>query len=173
MCRTALYSVMIAIVICSASAVMVGQRVPRPSSVYNIHGQIRYAQGGRPAEFVLVRLESFRGGLIGETTTDRAGRFTFAGLAPELYIVSVRVVGFNEIQQQVDIRTQVSDYVLLQLVAEEKNAPVSSTAKHAAVVDVNVPGAARSEFEKGQHAIFQAHNLDKGITHLQNAVRLY
>lgn len=152
---------------------MFGQRVPRPSSVYNVHGQIRYAQGGRPAEFVLVRLESFRGGLIGETTTDRAGRFTFAGLAPELYIVSVRVAGFNEIQQQVDIRTQVSDYVLLQLVSAEKNAPVAPTAKHAAVIDANVPEAARSEFEKGRQAIFQGHNLDKGIIHLQNAVRLY
>jgi len=135
-----------------------------------VHGQIRYAQGGRPVEFILVRLDSFGGGLVGETTTDRNGRFTFTGLSPELYIVSVRVSGFNEIQQQVDLRVQVSDYVQLQLVAEEKNAPVQ---KHVAVVDANVPEAARSEFEKGRHAVLQGNNLDKGIVHLENAIRLY
>lgn len=174
MFRTVLYSAIVMIVMCTASAVVYGQRVPKPNGVqWHVHGQIRYAQGGRPAEFVLVRLESFGGGLAGETTTDRNGRFTFTRIAPELYIVSVRVPGFKEIQQQVDLRTQVSDYVQLQLVAEEKNVPADSAAKHATVIDANVPEAARSEFEKGRHNVLQAHNLDKGIHHLQNAVRLY
>ena len=174
MFRTVLYSAIIAIVICGASAVVYGQRVPRPSSVqYQVHGQLRYAQGGRPAEFILVRLESFRGGLAAETTTDRNGRFTFIGISSDLYIVSVRVPGFNEIQQQVDLRTQVSDYVQLQLVAEVRNVPVDRAARRAAVVDANVPQAARAEFEKGRHAVLQEKNLDKGILHLENATRLY
>jgi len=171
MFRTVLYSAIVALVICSANVVAVGQRVPRPSSVQiHVHGQIRYAQGGRPAEFILVRLDNFGGGVVGETTTDRNGRFTFTALSPELYIVSVRVSGFNEIQQQVDLRVQVSDYVQLQLVAEEKNVPVQ---RPGAVVDANVPEAARLEFEKGRHAVLQGNNLDKGIIHLENAVRLY
>ena len=172
MFRTVLYSAIIAIVICSVSTVVYGQQIPRPVQS-QVHGQIRYAQGGRPAEFILVRLESFRGGLIAETTTDRTGRFTFMGLAAELYIVSVRVPGFNEIQQQVDLRTQVSDYVQLQLVAEVKNLSGERAAKRTAVVDANVPQAARSEFEKGRHAVLEANNLDKGIVHLENAIRLY
>ena len=174
MFRPVLYSAIIVFVICSASAVVYGQRVPRPNGVqWQVHGQIRYAQGGRPAEFILVRLESFRGGLAGETTTDRNGRFTITGLTPELFIVSVRVPGFKEIQQQVDLRTQITDYVQLQLVSEEKNVPGASTAKHATVVDANVPQAALTEFEKGRHAVLQGNNLNKGIVHLENAVRLY
>ncbi|HEX6719038.1 MAG TPA: tetratricopeptide repeat protein [Pyrinomonadaceae bacterium] len=172
MFRPVLYSAILAIVICTASVVVYGQ-VTRPPSIVHVHGQIRYAQGGRPAEFILVRLESFRGGLIAETTTDRNGRFTFNGIAAELYIVSVRVSGFNEISQQVDLRTQVSDYVQLQLVAEVRNVPVERAAKRAAIVDANVPQAARSEFEKGRHDVLQGNNLDKGIVHLENAVRLY
>ena len=174
MCRTVLCSIIV-FVICSASAVVYGQRVPRPSGVqWHVHGQIRYAQGGRPAEFILVRLESFGGGVVGEATTDRSGRFTFNGIGPELYIVSVRVSGFNEIQQQVDLREgQVSEYVQLQLVATEKNVPVETAPKRAAVIDANVPEAARSEFEKGRVAVLQGNNLNKGIVHLENAVRLY
>jgi Tfp pilus assembly protein PilF len=172
MFRTVLYSAIIAIAICGASIVVYGQRIPRPVQS-QVHGQIRYAQGGRPAEFILVRLESFRGGLIAETTTDRNGRFAFMSLAAELYIISVRVSGFNEIQQQVDLRTQVSDYVQLQLVSEIRNVPVERPAKGATVVDANIPQAAQTEFEKGRHAVLQEKNLDKGIAHLENAVRLY
>ncbi len=42
------------------------QRSPRVSSIpLQVNGQVRYAQGGRPAEFILVRLESFGGGIVG------------------------------------------------------------------------------------------------------------
>src|SRR5438093_59407 len=96
------------------------QRVPRTSPIpLQISGQVRYAQGGRPAEFVLVRVERFGGGVDGEITTDRSGRFMITGLAPELYVVSIRTAGFIEVSQQVDLRTQITDYVQLTLVAEE------------------------------------------------------
>jgi tetratricopeptide (TPR) repeat protein len=97
----------------------------------------------------------------------------FTGLLPELYIVSVRVVGFTEIQQQVDLRTQVSDYVQLLLTPEEKSTTVQSQPKRGAVIDANVPPTARNEFEKGSDAILRTKNLDKGIAHLETAVRLY
>src|SRR5215831_14347541 len=84
------------------SITVLAQRPPRVTSLpIQVNGQVRYAQGGRPAETVLVRLESFGGGIVGEVTTDRSGKFQFTGLAPELYIVSVRVAGFKEVQQQV------------------------------------------------------------------------
>src|SRR5438067_5163445 len=113
------------------------QRTPRPSSLpIQINGQVRYAQGARPAELILVRLESFGGGIVGEITTDRNGKFTFTGLSPDLYIVSVRVSGFREAQQQVDLRVQLTDYLQLQLVAEENTS--SSTPKRPGVVDATI-----------------------------------
>lgn len=137
-----------------------------------LNGQVRYAQGGRPAEFVLVRLESFRGGVVGETTTDRSGKFRFSSLSPELYVVSVRAPGYSEVQQQVDLRTQVTDYIQLQLVPEVKAAK-DVPANSRVVIDASVPQAARVEFEKGREAIFETKSLDNGILHLENAVRIH
>src|SRR6266404_3704171 len=132
------------------------QTVSRSASIpLQVHGQVRYGQGGRPAELILVRLESFGGGIVGDTTTDRNGKFMFTGLTPELYIVSVRLAGFREVQQQVDLRTQLTDYVQLQLVAEDSRPVPSSSAKRNAVIDANVPQAALSEFEKGRDSLSQ------------------
>ncbi len=149
------------------------QTVSRSASIpLQVHGQVRYGQGGRPAELILVRLESFGGGIVGDATTDRNGSFMFTGLTPELYIVSVRLAGFREVQQQVDLRTQLTDYVQLLLVAEDSR-PVPSSAKRNVVIDANVPLAALSEFEKGRDSLSQPNNLEKGIGHLESAVRLY
>ncbi|MGH9874083.1 MAG: tetratricopeptide repeat protein [Pyrinomonadaceae bacterium] len=145
------------------------QRAPSPIPL-QIHGQVRYAQGGRPAEFILVRLESFRGGVEGEITTDRSGKFIFTGLSPELYVVSIRAPGFREVAQQVDLKTQLTDYLQLMLVAEGKSSsPVNLTG----VIDANVPRAALTEFEKGRDALLLTNDAANGILHLENAVRIY
>jgi len=147
------------------------QKSPRTSPIpLQISGQVRYAQGGRPAEFVLVRVESFRGGVEGEITTDRSGKFMIAGLGPELYVVSIRTPGFREVSQQVDLRTQLTDYVQFSLVAEENR---SSLPNRTGVVDANVPHGAVTEFEKGRNALLQTHNATAGILHLENAIRIY
>ncbi|HZE73453.1 MAG TPA: tetratricopeptide repeat protein [Pyrinomonadaceae bacterium] len=147
------------------------QRAPHTSPIpLQINGQIRYAQGGRPAEFILVRLESFRGGVEADVTTDRSGKFTFIGLSPEMYVVLVRTPGFREVSQQVDLRTQITDYVQLMLVTDENSAPASN---RTGVIDANVPHGALTEFEKGRDALLRANNAAVGILHLENAVRIY
>jgi cytochrome c-type biogenesis protein CcmH/NrfG len=103
-------------------------------------------------------------------TTDRSGKFTFIGLAPELYVVSVRTPGFREVSQQVDLRTQITDYVQLMLVAEENG---SSPSNRTGVIDAKVPHSALTEFEKGRDALLQTNNAAGGILHLENAVRVY
>jgi len=151
--------------------VIQAQRAPHTSPIpLQIHGQLRHAQGGRPAEFILVRLESFRGGVEGEILTDRSGQFTFIGLSPEVYVVSVRTPGFREVSQQVDLRTQLTDYVQLTLVAEP-NSSASST--RTGVIDANVPHSALAEFEKGRDALSQTNNAIGGILHLENALKIY
>lgn len=146
------------------------QGTPTSSISLQVSGQVRYAQGNRPAEFVLVRLESFGGGIAGETNTDRNGKFSFTGLRSELYIVSVRVQGFKEAQQQVDLRTQLTDYVLLQLVADDRN--TSSPTSRPAVINANAPSNAVAEFQKGRDALLHS-NTGEGIQHLENAVKIY
>ena len=172
MFRMVLYSTIVVFAILISSGVTLAQQAPTISIQLQVHGQIRYSPSGRPAEFVLVRLESWDGASAGETTSDRSGRFTFMGLWKALFIVSVRVQGFAEVKQQVDLRTQVSDYVQLQLVPEVRSAPVSQP-KHGTVLDASIPPAARGEFEKGSDALLSEKNVAKGIHHLEKAVRLY
>ena len=147
------------------------QRSPHSSPIpLQINGQVRYAQGGRPAEFILVRLESFSGSVEGEMTTDRSGKFRFFGLNPEVYVVSLRAPGFREVAQQVDLRTQITDYVQLVLVPEENR---SSTPHRTGVIDANVPQAALTEFQKARDMLSQTSNVTTAILHLQNAIRIY
>ena len=149
------------------------QTVPRTSIAPQLDGQVRYAEGGRPAEFVLVRLEGFGAGVVSETTTDRNGKFRFAGIPAELYNVSVRVPGYREVQQQVDLRTQLTDYVQLQLVSDAIGSTSSTGPKTSGVVDANTPSNAVAEFEKGSTALLKDHNLAQGIAHLEKAVAIY
>lgn len=147
-------------------------RSPNPSSLAaQVHGQVRYAAGGRPAEFVIVRLEYFRGGVVGQVITDRTGKFAFSGLNPDQYIVTAHAPGFKEAQQTIDLQTSTSGYAMLQLVSSESN-----TSSEAAVtgppVDASVPAEARKEFEKGLVALLEKKDLKKGLSHLEKAVKI-
>jgi Tfp pilus assembly protein PilF len=151
---------------------VVAQRAPRPgpSIPAVVHGQVRYAKGGAPAENVLVRIESFRGGLVGQMMTDNSGKFRFSGLAPEQYVITVHAPGFKDAQRQVDLQTSPSDYVLFQLTPD--GAASSAPAAAAELIDARVPAEARNEFEKGRAAVLDARQVDKGLPHLAKAVEI-
>ena len=148
------------------------QVAPRTSIQPQLDGQVRYAEGGRPAEFVLVRLEGFGAGIVSETMTDRNGKFRFERIPAELYNVSVRIAGYREVKQQVDLRTQLTDYVQLQLVSDASGS-TSTGPRTSGVVDANIPSSAVREFEKGSTALLRDHNLAEGIAHLEKAVAIY
>lgn len=147
----------------------VGQSA-RPN-VVQVHGQVRLASGGGPAFNVIVRLESFRGGVNGETRTDRTGRFRFSGLTPGLYAVSVRVPGFKDVRHQVDLQTITSDYVQLQLVADKS--ATTAPAVGPGLFDAKVPAEAQKEFEKGRAAALDDKQVEKGLPYLERAVAIY
>src|SRR6185369_14106679 len=115
------------------------QSSPTTTTV-EIHGQVRFVEGGAPAENVLVRLESYDGGgSISEAFTDRLGKFRFTGLQPAQYSVRVRQSGYRDAQQNVDMTTTTSGLVMLQLLRE---APKSTSTSAVGSIDANVPPAA-------------------------------
>src|SRR5215217_9032752 len=114
--------------------------------VVEIHGQVRFAQGGAPAANVVVRLESYDGGgSISEAFTDRLGKFRFTGLPPAQYSIRVRQSGYRDAQQNIDMTTTSSGLVLLQLSPEVADSARSVTGS----IDAHVPAAAQKEFDKG------------------------
>ncbi|HEX8147988.1 MAG TPA: tetratricopeptide repeat protein [Pyrinomonadaceae bacterium] len=140
----------------------------------SITGQVRFAQGGAPAENIIVRLERFSGGYVGEERTDRLGKFRFAGLAPEQYTVSIHMQGYKEVQRQVELVTSASDYLQLQLTPEKADgAAAPASGGPGRTVDANVPPEALAEFEKGRAALIDNKKVDEALTHLEKAVQLY
>ena len=138
-----------------------------------IHGQVRFAEGGAPAEHVVVRLESYNsGGSVSEAFTDSSGKFHFSSLPPAQYSVRVRQSGYRDAQQTIDMTTISSGLVLLQL---SRDASSSSTITKPGSIDANVPAAAQKEFDKGVTAIAEG-GKDKtsfAVKCFEKAVSIY
>jgi len=156
----------LAIVLCHF--VGVAQVQTGPTTV-EIHGQVRFVEGGAPAADVVVRLESFDGGgSVQEAFTDRLGKFRFTGLSPAQYSIRIHQPGYRDAEQNVDMQTQSNGLVLIQLAREPKAASSSGSGS----IDAKIPPAAQKEFDRGVAALgeggkdrtqFAAHCFEKAI----------
>jgi Tfp pilus assembly protein PilF len=155
-----------------ACTVQAQQNARTRSLPVTVHGQIRFAKGGAPAENVLVRLERFGGGVDGEVMTDRTGKYQFSGMAPAIYIINTHLPGFLDQQREVDLQSANSEYVLFQLLPERVSARVDSGSP-TKMVDARIPNEARQEFEKGQSVLVGGGNLQEATRHLEKAVTVY
>ena len=148
-----LLSSVLGIALCHFAGIAQIRTGPSSGAVVEIHGQVRLAQGGKPAANVLVRLESFDGGgSISEAFTDNLGKFSFPGLQPAQYSIRVHQTGYRDAQQTVDMTTQSSGLVMLQLSAEASFSS-SSSASGAGSINANIPPAAQKELDKGVAAL--------------------
>ena len=140
-----------------------------------VNGQVRYARGGAPAEQVLVRLESFGGGIVTEVMTDRTGKFRFSGLVPDQYTVTARAPGYREVQEHIDLKTNNTEYVLFQLVQDSSVQKDPTTRAGSKTISASVPPAAQSEFDKAEASLAtqDKSKIREGIKHLENALAVY
>jgi tetratricopeptide (TPR) repeat protein len=138
-----------------------------------ISGQVRYAEGGNAAFDVLVSCDSFSGGLIGQERTDRTGRFRFTNLAPATYNLTIRVPGYHEEQQTVELLTTSSAYVQVQL-KPDGTSPFANNLSPG-VVNASIPLAAQKEFDKGQAALAlqTKEGLAQAVQHFEKALSIY
>jgi lipopolysaccharide biosynthesis regulator YciM len=143
-----LFSSILAIGLCHFVGVAQVQTGPHAAPV-EIHGQVRFVEGGAPAANVLVRLESYDGGgSISEAFTDRLGKFRFTSLPPAMYSIHVHQPGYRDAEQNVDMTTQSSGLVLLQIARD-----TASSSSTVGGIDAKVPPAAQKEFDKGIAAL--------------------
>lgn len=139
-------SSIVALFVCHAASLAQIQNNPSSGTTVEIHGQVRFTEGGAPAENILVRLESYDGGgSISEAFTDRLGKFRFSGLQPAQYSVRVHQSGYRDTQQTVDLQTSSSGLVMLQLSKDGSRTTTTATG----TIDATVPVAAQKEFDKG------------------------
>ena len=162
----------LALLCCCAAAVPAQAQMPSPNQPVEIRGQLRYADGS-PAFDVIVRLDRQSGGYEGEVRTDRLGKFQFRGLVPAAYRVLIRHPGFREIDREVNLVMQFSDYVQITLIVDTSSAAAPRPNAGGFVIDATVPPAARQEFEAGRLAVQDPKKLDEGLRHLEQAVKLH
>jgi tetratricopeptide (TPR) repeat protein len=170
--KSRLLPIAFSVVVCQLIGLAQVQNGPTSGVSVEIHGQVRYAAGGAPAQNVLVRLESYDGGgPLAEAFTDRLGKFEFRGLSPAQYAVKIHQTGYLDAQQRVDLQTASSGYVLLQLSKDDATVEVANTVG----IDANVPAAAQKEFDKAVADIAQGskEKMADGARHLQKAIALY
>ncbi|MCA1594229.1 MAG: tetratricopeptide repeat protein [Acidobacteria bacterium] len=155
-----------------------GAQVPMHPVSVEVHGQVRYASNRTPAENVLVRLERFGSGVVGQMTTDRLGKFQFSGLVQAQYVLTVHALGYFDVQQTIDLLTATNDYVNISL-TENLSASRSSSSRLLPVglVDANVPAEARTEFEKARVALSDGpkkrDKFEQGLRSLEKATAIY
>jgi tetratricopeptide (TPR) repeat protein len=137
-----------------------------------ISGQVRYAEGGQPAFNILVNCDSRNSGSCGQEMTDRNGRFRFTGLSPSQYVISVRVPGYIEQSQDVELLTSPSANLQFQLRSDGSARPAATAS---VVVDSNVPGSAKKEFDQAAALVAtgKKESLEEGVRHLEKAVSIY
>jgi len=167
-------SAIFALTLCHVVSLAQVPHGPTANGNLEIHGQVRFSEGGSPAQNVLVRLESYDGGgPISEAFTDRLGKFSFPGLYAAQYVVRVHQDGYQDTQQRVDLQTSASGFVMLQLTRD--NSRVVAVTSTTGSIDANVPAAAQKEFDKGVATLAEG-GKPKAIEaakHLEKAVSLY
>lgn len=135
-----------------------------------VHGQVRYSENRAPAPNIIVRLETFSGGMAGQMLTDRQGKFAFSGLAAMQYVLTIHAPGYHDVTQSIDLLTTTSDFVYAYLVPTPEGRKITSAIGY---VDANVPESARKEFEKGLAAVTDKKPFEAAAVHFQNAINLY
>jgi tetratricopeptide (TPR) repeat protein len=156
--------------IAAHTALAQGGNSRAPALPAQIHGQVRYARGGGPAFNILVMVEKFSGGVAAQDTTDHNGKFFFSGLTREQFIVRIHTPGFRDVQQWVELNTNLDQYLMLTLEPDGSNvAPADGNG--GGLIDANVPAKAQEEFTKGCDT-FKGGNHEEGILHLEKAIKI-
>jgi tetratricopeptide (TPR) repeat protein len=149
------------------------QRTPVHPVSLECYGQARYGDTKAPAANILVRLETFSGGVVGQILTDRDGKFRFSGLAGMQYTLSIHAAGYNDYRQAIDLITQTSEYINAFLVPLAPTNETRRTVRSIGYIDASVPVEARKEFEKAQTAFFDDHNTDEAVRRLEKALSIH
>ncbi|HEY6120313.1 MAG TPA: tetratricopeptide repeat protein [Pyrinomonadaceae bacterium] len=137
-----------------------------------IIGQVRYADGSKPAFDVLVSCEAYSGGIMGQERTDRSGRFRFDKLGPSQFTVSVKAPGYIPVQETVELATTTTAYVQFTLRPDPNAIGVTT---QPGVVTADVPAAAQKEFDKGEAALALGtkEGLVEAAKHYEQAVTIH
>ncbi len=142
-----------------------------PSFAQQIQGQVRYSDSEQTPIGAIVKCNGTGG--YSEQLTDRNGKFYFR-VSPGHYTVNVRLPGFREEEQSVDlIDKQQSEYMFFKLRPDPSKSV--GTGVKPSVVSADIPSEALKEFEKAESVLSgdKEDRIQQRIAHLEKAVAIY
>lgn len=138
----------------------------RPST---ISGTVFVEAAGQPAARIKVDVRAIAGGNLTTTYTDSGGRFHAQGPGAGSYIVSVAEPGYEPVEERVDQNGAASVVLTLR---KTRATPTAAEGYTVNVHDLNVPGKARKEFEKGVERL-QKRDAEGSIAHFKEATNAF
>ena len=142
-----------------------------------IVGQVRLPNNSPASIGALIRLERQDSGVVAQAQTDSQGKFSFRGLSPMAYRVSVRLHGYEPHEESVDLQTTSHAYLQISLRAIPTSkavaVPPEGAASRISPREVNIPAAAVSEFEKGKRLLLEGKDTSKSVPHFLKAIKVY
>lgn len=142
------------------------------AQIGQISGQVRYAENNQPAFNAIISCDSYTSGFIGQQYADRNGRFLFSRLQLGQYTIRVRVPGFIDEKQDVDLSSAVTANLQIQLRADNSKSPVTRPG----TINVNVPPpVAQAEFDQAVALINtgKREDIERAVPHLQKAIAVF
>jgi tetratricopeptide (TPR) repeat protein len=155
------------------------QPPPQQSSDITIRGKLVFGNGG-PDERVEVRLERSGMQLIQIQYTDSLGNFEFRGIQPAQYYIAVRVDGYDEVREEVQMsvglgrEVSVSIFMNRPAVTTVRRSGAGGDSENPDTVDVtqlSLPRKALEEYEKALQDSRKG-DSDKAIKRLEEAIRI-
>jgi tetratricopeptide (TPR) repeat protein len=117
-------------------------------------GQVRTEDGQVIPSGVNLRLETGEGGMVGQQPANSDGQFEFDNLRKIIYHLTATADGFQPAEKDVDLGYGANRVIVnLLLTPLTKTRQVASALP--TLTDMQAPGKARKEYEKGVHALME------------------
>lgn len=155
----------------AALVVLLMPRAARAQASGSLTGRVLF-ENNQPAAQIPVQLRSFTDMGITQTVTDPSGNFAFTGLGNGVYYVTVRLQGYAEASERIEVGMFGSRSVLFRL-RKLPDKEVKPAAPAISADYLKIPENAREEYEKGMKLHQKEGQLEEALDHLRKAVELH
>jgi len=136
----------------------------------SIMGAVRDPQTNEGLEDIMVELRQFNGPSVGQVFTSQNGSFTFNNLPAQTYDVIVELAGFDPIDQQINLTTNLSG---LQLELHRTRAETIGGSPIISARELSIPRKAHDAMEKGLGLLYQKSDYQGSLKQFQQAIKDY
>ena len=150
------------------------QGIELPSMPTTLHGLVRDAVTHQPLAHAMVVLDREDSGFVAQAETDFGGKFSFQAPGKMIFVLRVKVPGYEEGTKRIDLTLASSDYISLDLKpTKNSSAPSLASDDTVAARDAGAPPKARKEYETARQLFQDNKPGEESIRHLKKAIQIY